>query len=95
MDPASSQIPVNMISKVEVIKGPYSLRYGNAFGGTINFKSSAPMFSETFKPVGRLGTSYESNGNVFRTEGVGGFSGSGVDLKVFGSWIGLNLSIRH
>jgi len=86
MDPASSQIPVNMISKVEVIKGPYSLRYGNAFGGTINFKSSAPTFSETFKPVGRLGTSYESNGNVIRTEGVGGFSGSVVDLKVFGSY---------
>jgi iron complex outermembrane recepter protein len=86
MDPASSQIPVNMISKVEVIKGPYSLRYGNAFGGTINFKSSTPEFSQTLKPTGRLGTSYESNGNVFRTEGVGGISGKSLDFKVFGSY---------
>lgn len=86
MDPASSQIPVNMISKVEVIKGPYSLRYGNAFGGTINFKSSIPQFSEKVKPVGRIGTSYESNGNIMRTEGVAGLTSSFTDLKVFGSY---------
>lgn len=86
MDPASSQIPVNMISKVEVMKGPYSLRYGNAFGGTINFKSSSSQFSESVKPTGRLGTSYESNGNVFRTEGVAGVTGSTTDLKLFGSY---------
>jgi iron complex outermembrane receptor protein len=86
MDPASSQIPVNMISKVEVIKGPYSLRYGSAFGGTINFKSSSPTFTDSVEPVGRLGTSYESNGNIFRTEGVGGITGPAIDLKVFGSY---------
>ncbi len=85
MDPASSQIPINMISKVEVMKGPFSLRYGNAFGGTINFKSSTPKFSENTKPAGRLGTSYESNGNVFRTEGVAGMTSKKTDLKFFGS----------
>ena len=86
MDPASSQIPVNMISKVEVMKGPYSLRYGNAFGGTINFKSSSPQFSESVKLTGRLGTSYETNGNVFRSEGVAGITGKAVDWKLFGSY---------
>lgn len=86
MDPASSQIPINMISKVEVIKGPYSLRYGNSFGGTINFKSSLPKFSEKTTPAGRFGTSFESNGNVMRTEGVAGITGKRVDLKVFGSY---------
>jgi len=86
MDPASSQIPVNMISNVEVMKGPYSLRYGNAFGGTVNFKSSVPQFSEKVKPDGRLGTSYESNGNIIRTEGVVGITSSFTDWKVFGSY---------
>ncbi len=85
MDPASSQIPINMISKVEIIKGPYSLRYGSAFGGTINFKSSSPQFSENTKPAGRLGTSYESNGNIFRTEGVAGMTSEKTDVKFFGS----------
>ncbi|WP_320112984.1 TonB-dependent receptor domain-containing protein [Draconibacterium orientale] len=86
MDPAASQIPINMIAEAEVLKGPHSLRYGNAFGGTINFKSSAPDFKEKATPVGRVGTSYESNGNIFRTEGVAGVSGSKVDFRMFGAY---------
>ena len=86
MDPPASQIPVNMISKVEVLKGPYSLRYGNAFGGTINFKSSSPAFSEKLTPEGRLGTSYESNGSIYRAEGFAGISSPGTDIKLFGAY---------
>ena len=86
MDPASSQIPINMITQAEVLKGPYNLRYGNAFGGTINFKSSSPEFRSKTTPVGRLGTSYESNGNIFRTEGVGGISGQKFELNLFGAY---------
>lgn len=86
MDPASSQIPVNMVSEIEVMKGPYSLRHGNVFGGTINFKTAVPQFSEQLKPIGRLGTSYESNGNIFRTEGVGGFTSQAADVKGFASY---------
>jgi len=86
MDPAASQIPINMISQAEVLKGPHSLRYGNAFGGTINFKSSAPVFKEKTTPLGRLGTSYESNGNIFRTEGVAGVSGQKIDFRLFGAY---------
>ena len=85
MDPASSQIPVNMVSEVEILKGPHSFRYGNVFGGTINFKSSEPRFSNNLKPFGRVGTSFETNGNIFRTEGVGGFSSKQIDLSLFGS----------
>ncbi|MDX8339965.1 TonB-dependent receptor [Draconibacterium sp. IB214405] len=86
MDPAASQIPINMIAEAEVLKGPHSLRYGNAFGGTINFKSSTPDFKEKTKVVGRLGTSYESNGNIFRTEGVAGVAGPKVDFRLFGAY---------
>jgi len=86
MDPAASQVPINMISQVEVLKGPHSLRYGNVFGGTINFKSSSPDFKEKATPLGRLGTSYESNGNVFRTEGVAGITGKKVDFRLFGAY---------
>ena len=86
MDPPASQIPVNMISKVEVMKGPYSLRYGNVFGGTINFKSSAPVFSDKLMPDGRIGSSYESNGKIFRAEGFAGISSPVADVKFFGSY---------
>lgn len=86
MDPAASQIPINMISQAEVLKGPFSLRYGNAFGGTLNFKSSAPEFKAKKTLLGRLGTSYETNGNIFRTEGVAGVAGQKSDLRLFGSY---------
>lgn len=86
MDPGASQVPINMITQAEILKGPYSLRYGNVFGGTINFKSSEPEFSEKATPVGRLGTSYESNGGIFRTEGVAGVSGQKADFRVFGAY---------
>ena len=86
MDPAASQIPINMISQAEVLKGPHSLRYGNAFGGTINFKSSTPDYKGKTTPLGRLGTSYESNGNIFRTEGVAGVAGKKLDFRLFGAY---------
>lgn len=86
MDPAASQIPINMISQAEILKGPHSLRYGNAFGATINFKSGAPQFKERTTPEGRWGTSYESNGKIFRTEAVAGVSGKKIDFNIFGSY---------
>lgn len=86
MDPVASQIPINMISQAEVIKGPHGLRFGNVFGGTINFKSSEPQFKEKVTPVGRLGSSYETNGNISRMEGVAGISASKIDFRVFGAY---------
>jgi len=86
MDPAASQVPMNMISQAEVLKGPHTLRYGNSFGGTINFKSSEAEFSDTVRSRGRVGTSYESNGTVFRTEALAGVSGKQIDFSMFGAY---------
>lgn len=72
MDPPASQVALNMIDNVEILKGPYSLRYGNAFGGTLNFTTQAPGYTSKFKPVGRISGSYESNGGVYRTEALAG-----------------------
>lgn len=85
MDPASSQVPLNMIVQAELMKGPHSLRYGNAFGGTINFKSAAAEFSDQLKFRGRLGTSFETNGEVSRNEVLAGLSSKVADLSIFGS----------
>ncbi len=86
MDPPASQIPINMISQAEVLKGPHSFRFGNTFGGTINFKSTEPEFKSELTAVGRAGSSYESNGNILRTEAVAGFSASKTDLRLFGAY---------
>ena len=86
MDPPSSQMAPNMIRKIEILKGPYALRYGNAFGATINFQSAPPQFSETNEGFGRFSGRYDSNGNIFRSEALAGFRTKGVNLGLYGAW---------
>lgn len=86
MDPPASQISLNQMDRVEILKGPHNLRFGNSFGGTINFISSKTAFTDNLTPLGRVSTSYESNGSIFRTEGVLGFSAKNYVLKVNGAF---------
>ncbi|MEQ8476254.1 TonB-dependent receptor [Fulvivirga sp.] len=86
MDPPTSQMAPNMMERIEVLKGPYSLRFGTGFGATINFIPLKPRFVSASKVYGRLSSGYESNGNIVRGEGQIGLSGSKYDLSLFGSW---------
>lgn len=65
MDPPTSHIPMHQIENIEVIKGPYGLRFGNSFGGSINF-IPIDEFSIDYQNIvnGTLRTNYESNGNI-------------------------------
>ncbi len=86
MDPPTSQMAPNMIERIEILKGPHALRYGCSFGATINFIPVAPRFSDNKTTYGRVSGGVESNGNIYRSEGLLGFSGSWYDLGVFASW---------
>ncbi|MPQ48778.1 TonB-dependent receptor [Marinifilum sp. N1E240] len=86
MDPPISQIPLNMVDKVEIMKGPHSLRYGNSFGGSIHFKSSQKSFSDKTQAFGRATTNYESNGKIFRTEALAGVKGKFYNFGIFGAY---------
>ncbi|MFA9371575.1 MAG: TonB-dependent receptor domain-containing protein [Labilibaculum antarcticum] len=86
MDPPGSQIPMSMVDRVEIVKGPHSLRFGNAFGGSIHFKSAPVSFSDSTKAFGRASGSYESNGNVFRTEALAGAKGKFYNFGVYGAY---------
>jgi len=86
MDPPTSQMAPNTMDRIEVLKGPHGLRYGNSFGGTINFVSGGPRFSETTDVYGRLSGGFENNGSIYRSEGVVGVSGQKYDWGLFGSW---------
>lgn len=86
MDPVTTQIPLNTIENIQILKGPYSLRYGNSFGGTINFLTAAPVFSDRFHPFVRWSNTYEDNAKVYRSEGLLGFRGKKYDLNMYGSW---------
>ncbi len=85
MDPPSSQMPVNMLSQISVLKGPYSLRWGSAIGGTINFQTSPLRFNQPQDFTGRLSNRYESNGQIWRSEGLISFNTETLVWKLFGS----------
>lgn len=86
MDPPTSQMAPNMIKRIELLKGPHALRYGNSFGGTIHFISNSPHFSEKGEAYGRLSGGYESNGQVLRSEGLAGYRNGQIDLGLYASW---------
>ena len=62
MDPVTTLINPEEITKIEIIKGPFSVRYGNTFGGLINLVSKSPANNKKIIG-GSLSSGYESNGN--------------------------------
>jgi iron complex outermembrane receptor protein len=86
MDPPTSQMAPNMMDRIEILKGPYALRYGTGFGATINFVPAKLRFTSEPDLYGRFSTGYESNGEIFRSESQIGYSGETYDLSFFGSW---------
>lgn len=86
MDPPVSQVAPNMMDRVEVYMGPHSFRYGTGLGGTVNYITRPPQFSDSGKLYGRASGGLESNGLVARTEGALGYSGKVHDITLLGSF---------
>ena len=63
MDPVTTHVIPEEIANIEVIKGPYSVRYGATFGGIINLVSHAPDLNKKGLH-GFVQGGYESNGNT-------------------------------
>ncbi|WP_299336271.1 TonB-dependent receptor [uncultured Psychroserpens sp.] len=62
MDPITTHIIPEEIAKIEIIKGPYTVRYGATFGGIINMVTQKPDY-EDYGLHGKVSAGYESNGN--------------------------------
>ena len=62
MDPITTHIIPEEIAKIEIIKGPYTVRYGATFGGVINMVTQKPDY-EDYGLHGKVSGGYESNGN--------------------------------
>lgn len=63
MDPITTHIIPEEISKIEIIKGPYTVRYGATFGGIVNLVTQKPDY-EDYGLHGKVSGGYESNGNA-------------------------------
>lgn len=66
MDPITTHIIPEEISRIEIIKGPYTVPYGATFGGVINLVTQKPDY-EDHGLNGKVSGGYESNGNSLVT----------------------------
>ncbi|TXD57601.1 TonB-dependent receptor [Polaribacter sp. IC066] len=64
MDPITTHIIPEEVSKIEIIKGPYTVRYGATFGGIVNLVTKKPNYFENGLH-GKFSSGYETNGNSF------------------------------
>jgi iron complex outermembrane receptor protein len=63
MDPAASHIDINDITYIEILKGPYALRYGPNFGAVLNLVTEKAQPFESWKIKARAIKGWESNWN--------------------------------
>ncbi|MCD4745930.1 MAG: TonB-dependent receptor, partial [Bacteroidales bacterium] len=88
MDPAVSHIDIEDIEAIEIIKGPYALRYGPSMGGVINLITKKPDFYDKFEIHLNALKGYETNWNgnkehisVFGGDKHFGFNFSGSNYE--------------
>ncbi len=69
MDPITAHVIPESIRKIEVVKGPFTVRFGQVFGGIVNMITRQPV-PEEYGWHGNLQSGYETNGNnmVLRTD---------------------------
>ncbi|HRY32361.1 MAG TPA: TonB-dependent receptor [Bacteroidales bacterium] len=63
MDPTTAHVEIEDVEAMEVIKGPFVLRYGPSFGGIINISTYQPAFYENSEIHAVAMTGFESNWN--------------------------------
>jgi iron complex outermembrane receptor protein len=86
MDPTTSHVEAGDIEAIEVVKGPFALRYGPAMGGVVNMLTIDPRPFDKFQIHVKANLGYESNWNGQRQH----FTVLGGGKKVFFSFTGNN-----
>jgi len=75
MDPVTSHIEAENIEKIDVIKGPYVLKYGASLGGTINIQTIKPQPFDKLEIHSQALYGFETNWNGQR-EHISVFGGN-------------------
>jgi len=64
MDPITAHVIPEEVRKIEVVKGPFTVRFGQSFGGIVNMVTKRPT-PEDYGFHGSLQSGYETNGSNF------------------------------
>jgi iron complex outermembrane receptor protein len=84
MDPVTTHIQAEDLEKIEIIKGPYAVRFGQNMGGVINLVMKRPEPSQSFNIHAALEGGYESNGEGKRGRATLTASGAFYDIYFSG-----------
>jgi len=64
MDPITAHVIPEEVRKIEVVKGPFTVRFGQSFGGIVNMITKAPT-PDDYGFSGSVQSGYETNGGNF------------------------------
>ncbi|MCB0563688.1 MAG: TonB-dependent receptor [Phaeodactylibacter sp.] len=84
MDPITTHVAPEEVERIELIKGPFSVRYGQTMGGVINIITQQPEPAEAFTIGGAVESGYESNGDSKLARLTLNGAGKGYDFTVNG-----------
>jgi iron complex outermembrane receptor protein len=85
MDPITTHIIPEEIAKIEIVKGPFTVRFGQNFGGIINLVSK-DVGTDKKGVSGNIETGYETNGNNLTERAAIQYASKKFDLQVNGSY---------
>ncbi len=85
MDPITTHIIPEEIEKIELVKGPFTVRFGQNFGGIINLVSKQPN-KEKLGISGSLEGGYETNGSNLTSRAAILYNAKKWDIFANGSY---------
>ena len=85
MDPITTHVIPEEIERIEIVKGPFTVRFGENFGGIINMVTKSAS-SQKLGVSGNVETGYETNGNNFTGRGSVVYKQEKFDLELNGSY---------
>ena len=85
MDPITTHIIPEEIEKIEIVKGPFTVRFGQNFGGIINLVSKNPT-KDQYGFHGSVEGGYESNGGNLVTGASALYVAKKFDVYLNGSY---------
>ncbi|MCB9272426.1 MAG: TonB-dependent receptor [Lewinellaceae bacterium] len=84
MDPITTHVIPEEIEKIELIRGPFSVRYGQTMGGILNIITKRPPAAEAFTVGGSVESGYEFNGDARLARLALNAAGKGYDISLNG-----------
>ena len=85
MDPITTHVTPEEVAKIEIVRGPFTMRFGQNFGGIINLVTKKAA-SESTGISGSVTTGYEANGENLSTHGKVKYNSQKFDASVNGAY---------